>query len=175
MVIGLLVLTAIPTTTGVAFGVNEQRKANQRREDARRMAKFNIDVECDGDTDDDRDVNGRRLVVRNDKVSLPHTLSISPSIHTNHTNTHPLTGLPRPSNPNRPINPILHGPGLLHRIPGTRRNQTPGPRPRSTNLRIREPTFTKLDLRGRQHARDEIRESVAECGAYCWAVGLDGG
>lgn len=72
MVIGLLFLTAIPTTTGVAFGVNEQRKANQRREDARRMAKFNIDVECHGDTDDDRDVNGRRLVVRNDKVYLDH-------------------------------------------------------------------------------------------------------
>jgi hypothetical protein len=70
MVIGLLLLTAIPTTTGVAFGVNEQRKVNQRREDTRRMAKFNIDVECDGDTDDDRDVNGRRLVVRNEKVSL---------------------------------------------------------------------------------------------------------
>jgi hypothetical protein len=74
MVIGLLLLTAIPTTTGVAFGVSEQRKANQRKEDARRMAKFNIDVECDGDTDDDRDVNGRRLVVRNDKVSYPSRL-----------------------------------------------------------------------------------------------------
>jgi hypothetical protein len=68
MVIGLLLLTSIPTTTGVAFGISEQRKANQRKEDARRMAKFNIDVECDGETDDDRDVNGRRLVVRNDKV-----------------------------------------------------------------------------------------------------------
>lgn len=70
MVIGLLLLTAIPTTTGVAFATSEQRKANQRREDARRMAKFHIDVECDGDTDDDRDVHGRRLVVRNDKVCI---------------------------------------------------------------------------------------------------------
>ena len=32
------------------------------------MMKFNIDAVCDGDTDDDRDVNGRRVVVRNDKV-----------------------------------------------------------------------------------------------------------
>ncbi|EPS25462.1 hypothetical protein POX_c03848 [Penicillium oxalicum] len=72
MVIGLLLLTAIPTTTGVAFATSEQRKANQRREDARRMAKFHIDVECDGDTDDDRDVHGRRLVVRNDKVYIDH-------------------------------------------------------------------------------------------------------
>ncbi|KAJ6111159.1 hypothetical protein N7486_003394 [Penicillium sp. IBT 16267x] len=68
--IGLLTLTSIPTVTGVAFGVSEQRKANQRREDARRMCKFNIDAVCSGDTDDDRDVNGRRVVVRNDKVYL---------------------------------------------------------------------------------------------------------
>ncbi|KAJ5167444.1 uncharacterized protein N7482_006225 [Penicillium canariense] len=72
MVIGLLALTSIPTVTGVAFGVSEQRKSNQRKEDARRLAKFNIDVECDGETDDDRDVNGRRLVVRNDKIYLDH-------------------------------------------------------------------------------------------------------
>lgn len=66
--IGLLALTSIPTVTGCAFAVSEQRKANQRKEDARRMMKFNIDATCDGDTDDDRDVNGRRVVVRNDKV-----------------------------------------------------------------------------------------------------------
>ncbi|KAJ5925883.1 hypothetical protein N7454_007393 [Penicillium verhagenii] len=68
--LGLLTLTAIPTVTGAAFGVSEQRKANQRKEDARRMLKFNIDAVCFGDTDDDRDLNGRRVVVRNDKVYL---------------------------------------------------------------------------------------------------------
>jgi hypothetical protein len=68
MVIGLLSLASIPTVTGVAFGVSEQRKSNQRREDARRMVKFNIDAQCSGNTDDDRDVHGRRVVVRNDKV-----------------------------------------------------------------------------------------------------------
>lgn len=71
MVIGLLALTAIPTTTGVAFGTSEQRKANQRREEARRMLKFNIEAECDGDTDDDRAVHGRRVVVRDNKVRRP--------------------------------------------------------------------------------------------------------
>ncbi|KAJ5162015.1 hypothetical protein N7492_007407 [Penicillium capsulatum] len=70
MVIGLLALTSIPTVTGVAFGVSEQRKSNQRKEDARRMVKFNIEAQCDGDTDDDRDVHGRRVVVRNDKIYL---------------------------------------------------------------------------------------------------------
>lgn len=68
MVIGLLAISSIPTVTGVAFAVSEQRKSNQRKEDARRMVKFNIEAVCEGDTDDDRDVNGRRVVVRNDKV-----------------------------------------------------------------------------------------------------------
>lgn len=68
MVIGLLMLSSIPSVTGVAFGVSEQRKSNQRREDARRMVKFNIDAQCNGDTDDDREVHGRRVVVRNEKV-----------------------------------------------------------------------------------------------------------
>ncbi|CAI7666788.1 unnamed protein product [Penicillium pancosmium] len=70
MVIGLLFLTSIPTVTGTSFAVSEQRKSNQRKEDARRMVKFNIEAVCTGDTDDDRDVNGRRVVVRNDKVYL---------------------------------------------------------------------------------------------------------
>ncbi|KAJ5901597.1 hypothetical protein N7495_002125 [Penicillium taxi] len=68
--IGLLAITSIPTVTGVSFAVTEQRKANQRREDARRMKKFNIDAVCTGDTDDDRDLNGRRVVVRDEKVWL---------------------------------------------------------------------------------------------------------
>lgn len=70
MVLGLLAITSIPTVTGVAFATSEQRKANQRKEDARRMIKFNIDAECDGDTDDDRELHGRRVVVRNEKVSF---------------------------------------------------------------------------------------------------------
>ncbi|KAJ5764874.1 hypothetical protein N7520_004433 [Penicillium odoratum] len=68
--LGLLTLTSIPTVTGVAFATSEQRKANQRKEDARRMVKFNIDAVCQGDTDDDKDVNGLRVVVRDDKVWL---------------------------------------------------------------------------------------------------------
>ena len=80
MVIGLLAITSIPTVTGVAMGVSEQRKANQRKEDARRMVKFNIDAECTGDTDDDRDVNGRRAVVRNDKVKSPREYRCRPAL-----------------------------------------------------------------------------------------------
>ncbi|KAJ5382166.1 hypothetical protein N7517_000077 [Penicillium concentricum] len=61
--IGLLALTAIPTVTGVSLASSEQRKANQRKEEARRMVKFNIVAECTGDTDDDREMNGTVVVV----------------------------------------------------------------------------------------------------------------
>ncbi|PLN86615.1 VPS28-domain-containing protein [Aspergillus taichungensis] len=73
MVLGLLTIAAIPTVTGAAMGVSEQRKANERKNDARRMAKFLIDVECrDGaQTEEDDEVQGRRLVLRADhKVYL---------------------------------------------------------------------------------------------------------
>jgi hypothetical protein len=69
MVIGLLAITAIPTVTGISLASSEQRKANQRKEDNRRMMKFNIQVECDGDTDDDRELNGKSVVVRNEMAS----------------------------------------------------------------------------------------------------------
>ncbi|OJJ45736.1 hypothetical protein ASPZODRAFT_152740 [Penicilliopsis zonata CBS 506.65] len=70
MVIGLLTLAAIPTVTGVALGVNEQKKANERREDARRMANFNIDVECPGETQEADVLNGKRIVLRDEKVYI---------------------------------------------------------------------------------------------------------
>jgi hypothetical protein len=66
--IGLLAITAIPTVTGISLASSEQRKANQRKEEARRMVKFNIVAECDGDTDDDRELNGMVVVVRDEKV-----------------------------------------------------------------------------------------------------------
>ncbi|KAE8148203.1 VPS28 protein-domain-containing protein [Aspergillus avenaceus] len=70
MVIGLLTLAAIPTVTGVALGVSEQRKANERRNDERRMAKFLVDVETEGETQEDGEVSGKRFVLRNNKVYL---------------------------------------------------------------------------------------------------------
>ncbi|KAB8259108.1 VPS28-domain-containing protein [Aspergillus pseudonomiae] len=70
MVIGLLTIAAIPTVTGVALGVSEQRKANERKNDERRMAKFLIDVETNGETQEDSEVCGKRFVLRNNKVYL---------------------------------------------------------------------------------------------------------
>lgn len=71
MVIGLLAITSIPTITGTALGVSEQRKANERKNDARRMAKFYIDVECSGEMREDGEVHGRRVVLWDNKVSHP--------------------------------------------------------------------------------------------------------
>jgi hypothetical protein len=68
MVIGLLTLIAIPTVTGGALSVSEQRKANERKEDERRMAKFHVDVESSGETQEDSEVDGKRFVLRNNKV-----------------------------------------------------------------------------------------------------------
>ncbi|PLB44634.1 VPS28-domain-containing protein [Aspergillus steynii IBT 23096] len=70
MVIGLLTIAAIPTVTGASLAVSEQRKANQRKEDERRMRKFHIDVESAGETQEDSEVNGKRFVVRDEKIYL---------------------------------------------------------------------------------------------------------
>lgn len=69
MVIGLLAITAIPAVTGVAFGVSEQRKANTRMQDEKRMAKFYMQVYCEGDSEKAQSLNGRRAVLRDNKVS----------------------------------------------------------------------------------------------------------
>lgn len=162
MVIGLLALTAIPTTTGVAFATSEQRKANQRKEDARRMLKFNIDAECDGDTDDDRDVHGRRVVVRDNKVRTTPANTIHASC-SNLSNSQ--KGLPGRPKPTKPYHPRIHLARLLHRVPRTRGNKTSEARTRSTHLRSGQPAPPQLDLRGQGHARTEIRESDTERGA----------
>ena len=93
MVIGLLAIGAIPTVTGVSLGVSEQRKANQRVDDERRMAKFHIEAyirrsraaimedqgiendeeedEVEDQADAEEELDGKWVVLRNDKVLLP--------------------------------------------------------------------------------------------------------
>jgi len=84
MVIGLLSIAAIPTVTGVSLGVSEQRKRNTQANDERRMAKFNIDVFCAGQSPTAKSLNGRRVVVRDGKIYIEHN---HPSIrkHSAHT------------------------------------------------------------------------------------------
>ncbi|KAL4752477.1 hypothetical protein BDW72DRAFT_202327 [Aspergillus terricola var. indicus] len=70
MVIGLLAITAIPTVTGIALGCSEQRKQNSRQDDEKRMAKFYTDVECTEDVEEADELDGKRVVLRNNKVYI---------------------------------------------------------------------------------------------------------
>ncbi|PWY89994.1 VPS28-domain-containing protein [Aspergillus heteromorphus CBS 117.55] len=70
MVIGLLTITAIPTVTGAAMAVSEQRKANERKADALRMMKFNIDLAPPPGEEPDEDLHSRRVVLRDQKVYI---------------------------------------------------------------------------------------------------------
>jgi hypothetical protein len=74
--IGLLMLTAIPTVTGVAQGVSQQRAQNAAdagtaaaADDNKRMAKFYLHARCEaGSERARREVQGRRVVLRDNKV-----------------------------------------------------------------------------------------------------------
>ncbi|KAK2750008.1 hypothetical protein FQN55_002726 [Onygenales sp. PD_40] len=70
MVLGLLTITSIPTVIGVAEGVSEQKKANRRKDDEKRMAKFYLDVFCEGDSETAKQLAGKRVVLRDNKVYL---------------------------------------------------------------------------------------------------------
>ena len=80
MVIGLLILTAIPTVTGVALAHSGQKTAEQREKDAKRMAKFHIDVHCEVTTGPrTREVHGHRIVLKDGKVFIGPIDALNPS------------------------------------------------------------------------------------------------
>ena len=68
MVIGLLILAAIPTTTGVAQAISAQRNRDQEQIDERRMKKFHIDLRCAGDSKQAKELHGRRVVLKADRL-----------------------------------------------------------------------------------------------------------
>lgn len=68
MVIGLLLITAIPTVTGVAQAVSAQRNRDQQKKDERRMKKFYIDVKCAGQSAQARGLNNGRIVLKSDRL-----------------------------------------------------------------------------------------------------------
>ncbi|KAL4955989.1 VPS28 protein-domain-containing protein [Aspergillus filifer] len=72
MVIGLLTITSIPTVTGIALGCSEQRKQNNREDDERRMAKFYTDIECLEDVEEADEIDGMRMVLRDNKAYIDH-------------------------------------------------------------------------------------------------------
>ncbi len=81
MVIGLLVLTAIPTVTGVAQGVSQQRAQNAEKADEKRMSKFWLDASCQAKSSRAKEIHGKRVVLRDGKVDA------QPSAHSVHSPT----------------------------------------------------------------------------------------
>ncbi|KAF2795712.1 hypothetical protein K505DRAFT_323856 [Melanomma pulvis-pyrius CBS 109.77] len=59
---------AIPVVTGIAEGVEHQKKQNEEAANETRMVKFNIHVSCDADDEIADEVDSGMLVLRHDRV-----------------------------------------------------------------------------------------------------------
>lgn len=68
MVIGLLIITAIPTVAGVAQAVSAQKNRDQKEKDDRRMKKFHIDVHCASNDDTAKAIKSGRIVLKADRL-----------------------------------------------------------------------------------------------------------
>lgn len=68
MVIGLLIVTAIPTVAGVAQAISAQKNRDQKEKDDRRMKKFHIDVQCASSEDAAKAINNGRIVLKADRL-----------------------------------------------------------------------------------------------------------
>lgn len=75
MVIGLLTLAAIPTVTGVAQGVSQQRQVNEEKSEEKRMAKFNLNVFCEETLGKAKRLSGKSVVLRDEKVSITREIN----------------------------------------------------------------------------------------------------
>jgi hypothetical protein len=78
MVIGLLILTSIPTVTGIAQAMSAQKTQKEREKDALRMKKFNIDVYCEATSSRLKEIHGHRLVLKNDRVWIGPVEAVNP-------------------------------------------------------------------------------------------------
>ena len=68
MVIGLLVIAAIPTVTAVAEGIAEKDKPKNDKFEKRRMRKFSLTCWCEGKSKGKSDINGGKVVLGEGKV-----------------------------------------------------------------------------------------------------------
>ncbi|KAK5096335.1 hypothetical protein LTS08_007591 [Lithohypha guttulata] len=68
MVIGLLILTSIPTVTGVAQAVSAQKNKEQTDKDDRRMKKFHVDIRCGSESAQGAALNEGRIVLKADRL-----------------------------------------------------------------------------------------------------------
>ncbi|KPI42924.1 uncharacterized protein AB675_2069 [Cyphellophora attinorum] len=79
MVIGLMIIMAIPTITGTAQAYSAQKTQEDRKKEEKRMKKFYIDVGCDAEFRGVENIRGHRVVLRNDRVYLGPTEATNPS------------------------------------------------------------------------------------------------
>ena len=64
-------ITAIPTVIGIAAGVSEQKKQNEKNNDDKLLRKFTLECWCEGYGKAGDALHGGEVVLGNDKVS-PH-------------------------------------------------------------------------------------------------------
>lgn len=99
MVLGLLAIATIPTTIGVTQGISSQNKEIDPQTGAERMRKFNLECYCEPKSQLAREINGGKVVLRNDKVYID--CSTTPNGHVLESF---YIGYP---DPNRPLPPPL--------------------------------------------------------------------
>lgn len=68
MVIGLMIITAIPTITGIGQAISAQKNREQKKKDDHRMEKFHIDVHCAGESAAAKKLSNGRIVVKADRL-----------------------------------------------------------------------------------------------------------
>jgi hypothetical protein len=80
MVIGLMIITAIPAVTGVSQAISGQKKREAAALEEKRMEKFHIDVSCDADVPVvTKEVDRHRVVLRDDRVWIGSKEVLNPS------------------------------------------------------------------------------------------------
>ena len=153
MVIGLLALAAIPTTIGVAEGVNAENNENDpqtsSKTEAERMRKFNLECYCESNSRKAKEIHGGKVVLRNDKVYIEPQSS---------TKGHPFEGfyISYPD-PDRPQPPPL---GLVSSIPSD---------PPTLNWIYVDKNTREVKYGNRTQSRAHI------VGSWGWDAGEEGG
>jgi hypothetical protein len=76
MVLGLLVITAIPTVTGVGLAVREQNREKAEASNEKLLRKFKLDCWCEGKGKAKEQVHGGNVVLGDGKVGFISTCNV---------------------------------------------------------------------------------------------------
>lgn len=83
MVLGLLAIAAIPTTIGVAEGISEGRKEEEKdpATEEERMRKFNLECFCEANSQAAKGIDGGHVILRRDKLYIVPRSAVSGTGH----------------------------------------------------------------------------------------------